>query len=212
MEPTCQISHKALNLPFFFLTPLLILDFSQTSKDRRHNKPLSPTLTTTNNPQTHQSQPSKTQITAFVFHPPPLKSQKYKLIQHNRSTHTTTTFNTTTNYPIKPTNSKQLIPSPKSTSQPALNVNHKPKLDLQSHYWASIITIEVDLFYYPRSIERERERGEEEEEQRSREKRRKKKREEKKEKEREKRERKIEKSYNGSNWEREEIKEGREKK
>ena len=193
MEPTCQISHKALNLPFFFLTPLLILDFSQTSKDRRHNKPLSPTLTTTNNPQTHQSQPSKTQITAFVFHPPPHKSQKYKPIQHNRSTHTTTTFNTTTNYPIKPTNSKQLIPSPKSTSQPALNVNHKPKLDLQSRYWASTITIKVDLFFYPRSIvcERERERErEEEEEQRSREKnvKKQKKRREERERKREERE------------------------
>jgi len=60
--------------------------------------------------------------------------KKIKPIHRSRSIHTTTTttttFNTTTNYPIKPTNSKQQNRIPKRTSQPNLNTNHKFKSNL----------------------------------------------------------------------------------
>ena len=90
----------------------------------------------------HSSWDKKTQPPRLYYHCQPnhpfpttanhyTNHKKSKPIHHSRFTHTTTTttFNTTTDYPIKPINSKCKNQAQKA--QPNLNTNHKPKWEKQ---------------------------------------------------------------------------------
>ena len=73
-------------------------------------------------------------VSVIVFHPPRLKSQQVKHIHHSRSTYTTTSFNTTPNYPIKSLNSKHQISSLKPIKHISIQSKCKSQSKLELYY------------------------------------------------------------------------------